>query len=257
MKTKFVIDGLNYNELDDINCTISKPSIISLIGKNNSELALFFKCIADIYDYNGTILLNDNNIKKSKKVSLCAGTVNLSEKSVLDNLIEPLLNIGNSDSEAKKKAYDITKELDISNLLYKDINDLSYSQKKIVSFAKSIITEPSILLLSYIFSSIDEYYKNKIFKCLIELRDKNDSIIIFTTNNADELLISDSIIVLIDGKIVLFDETKKIFNENETLFNSNKLLIPFIVDLSYKLKSYNLINKVMYNSEKMVNELWK
>ena len=257
MKTKFVIDGLNYSTLNNIDCTISKPSIISLIGKSNSELDLFFKCIADIYDYKGTILLNDNNIKNLKKVSLCIGIVNLSEKSVLDNLIEPLLNIGNSDTEAKKKAYDIVKELDISNLLYKNINDLSYSQKKIVSFAKSIVTKPSILLLSYIFTSIDEYYKNKIFKCLIELRDKNDSIIIFTTNNADELLIADSIMVLIDGKIVLFDETKKVFNENETLLNNGKLLVPFIVDLSYKLKSYNLINKVMYDSEKMVNELWK
>lgn len=256
MKNKITVSSLNCKNLNNISFQITQASLTTIIGKDNSEILALFKCIADIYDYTGTIQINNSSINNSNKVSLYLGNINLSTKNVFDNLIEPLINIGVDIKLAVKKAYSISKKLGINNLIYKDINSLSYSQKKLISFAKSVIIEPSILLMYDIFSSFDEYHKKKVLEYILYLKSKG-SIVLFTTTNIDDLLESDNIIVLVNGKIVSFNETKKVFENEKKIFESNKIKLPFIVDLSYKLMSYGLINKVIYNSEKLVDELWK
>lgn len=256
MKNKITVSNLNCKNLNSINFQISQSSITAIIGKDNSEILTLFKCIANIYDYTGTIQINNSSINNSDEVSLYLGNINLSTKNVFDNLIEPLINIGVDIKLATKKVYSISKKLGINNLIYKDINNLSYSQKKIISFAKSVVIEPSIFLAYDIFSSFDQYYRKKVLEYILYLKSKG-SIILFTTNNMDDLIESDNIIILVDGEIVLFSESKKAFENDKNIFDSNKIKLPFIVDLSYKLISYGLIDKLIYNSEKMVDELWK
>lgn len=65
------------------------------------------------------------------------------------------------------------------------------------------------------------------------------------------------IIYILDNySIVYSDNYDNIINDDQ-LFYSRGIKIPFMVDLSIKLKMYNLVDHIYYDMEELVNDLCK
>lgn len=260
MKNSLIVQNLNYNVLNNISFSLNGNTFTALIGNSGSGKTSLLKCLAGLLEYSGNVSLNGSIITKTSKlnknISIYLGTINLSNGTVFSNLMEPLNNLGISSSKSKNKIYEITKRLGVNLLLYKDIKNLSYAQKKVIAFIKSIIHEPSIVLIDNLFDSLDLNYKNKIVSYLSKLKNEKKAIIIFSTNDSENLILADNIIGLNKGKIVINGTSHELF-EDSSLFIKNKLKLPFIVDLSHKLKAYELIDNLIYNIPEMVDELWK
>ena len=223
---------------------------------------LLFKCIfgleiaEGVISYNSKIITKDNIDKIIKKFGIYLGLNNLENKNVFQNIIEPLNNLNYDSEKSKNKIYEISKKLGIENLLYKDINSLSHSEKKIVSFVQSVIHEPKVILIDGLFDSLDINYKEKIVNYLMQIKKSKKCIIIFTTNNSDDLWLADNLIIIKNGKVSINDSFDKIIEE-ENLFSKNDIKLPFMIDLSYKLKSYELIDRLIYSADEMVDEIWQ
>ena len=254
------VENLYCDILSNINFSVEPNTFTALIGKNGSGKTQLLKCIAGIAKYSGDVWIKGNVIKKSpvldKNIGIYLGTVNLSGGTVFSNLLEPLINLGVSTDRAKKKVYEITKKISIDKILYKKIETLSYGEKKVVAFAKSIIHTPDILLLDNLFDSLDTSYKNAIIKYLKSRKQEKDFSVIFTTNDSENLMLADDIIILNKGKMVVKDSCKELFKD-DTIFIKSKLKTPFVIDLSNKLKSYGLIDDLVYSIPDMVGVLWK
>ena len=67
---------------------------------------------------------------------------------------------------------------------------------------------------------------------------------------------SDRLIILNDGKIVVDGSFPSVFEE-ELVMRKIGLEVPFSVELSKKLKLYNLVSDIKLDLEGLVNELWK
>lgn len=248
--------------LKDINLDLKGGTITALIGENGSGKTTLLKSIFGLVDYKGNInvngiIVNEQNIEDTRKnFGIFLGINTLENTNVFSNLMLPLINLNYIEEEAKKIVYEVTKKLGIENLLYKEIEKLSYSQKKVVAFAKSIIHLPSIILIDNLFESLDLFYRNKIINYLKKITKSKKCIVIFTTNNCEDILLSDYLIILKKGKIKKFGETKELIKD-ENIFIKNKLKLPFIVDLSHKLKAYEILDDVIYDIDEMVDEIWK
>ncbi|MBR6690168.1 MAG: ATP-binding cassette domain-containing protein [Bacilli bacterium] len=248
--------------LTDINFELKPGTINALIGKNGSGKTLVLKCIVGFIKYSGLISLNDvvfdeKNIgEQIKNIGIYLNTKKLEDKNVYSNLIDPLFNLNYQEETAKKKVYEIAKKLDISDLLYKEIETLSHSQKKVVSFAQSIIHSPNLILIDNLFDSLDKHYKEKIISFLKSIKKTKKTIILFTANNSEDLFLADNLLIIKSGKIIEMGEPKKLL-ENESLFIKNDVDIPFISDLSNKMIAYELINKPIYDMNEMVEEIWQ
>ena len=120
-------------------------------------------------------------------------------------------------------------------------------------FAKTIIHDPNIILLDNIFSGMDSIFKNKIISYLKQLKNKT---IIIVTNNSEDILLADKIIIFNDGSVIECGNRDDILS-NEKLFIKNDINMPFIVELSHKLKSYELIDDIILDEKEMVNDIWK
>lgn len=260
MRSGLVVENLNYKDkLKNININLKPGEISALMGKSGSGKTLLLKSIFGLIDtegsitFNGTILTkqNINNIRKN--FGICLGLNALENKNVFENLIEILINLNYDIDTAKKKVYNISKKMGTDNLLYKEINTLSHSQKKIISFIQSIIHEPKVILIDNLFDSIDIYNKDRIIKYLRQLK---KSIVIFTTNNSEDLCFADNLIIMKNGKIIDYKEVKELIEE-ENKFTKNDIKLPFLIDLSYKLKSYELIDRLIYDCDEMVDEIWQ
>lgn len=260
MRSGLVVENLNYKDkLKNININLKPGEINVLMGKSGSGKTLLLKSIFGLIDtkgsitYNETILTKENINNIRKNFGICLGLNALENKNVFENLIDPLINLNYDIDTAKKKVYNISKKIGIDNLLYKEIDTLSHSQKKIISFIQSIIHEPKVILIDNLFDSMDIYNKDRIIKYLRQLK---KSIVIFTTNNSEDLCFADNLIIMKNGKIIDYKEVKELIEE-ENKFTKNDIKLPFLIDLSYKLKSYELIDRLIYDYEEMVDEVWQ
>lgn len=255
MNSGLVVENLNYKDiLNNINFTLNESSINALIGKNGSGKTTLLKCLIHILDFSGSININGNIDKK--QIGAYFGIYNLEKTNSFANMIEPLINLEYDYDKAKKKVYEMSRKLGIENLLYKEIESLSLAQKKVIAFAKSIIHEPKVVLIDNLFESLDTYYKNKLISYLKFLKKSKKSIILFTTYSGEDLLLCDNLILINKGKIVIQDEVKKIL-ENQNLFSKNNVNMPFIIDLSHKLKAYELIDNLIYDYSELVDKIWQ
>ena len=62
---------------------------------------------------------------------------------------------------------------------------------------------------------------------------------------------------LLNNYQIIKEGTKEEILEDEELLNNAHIEVPFMVDLSNKLKMYSLINKTYYDMEELVDSLWK
>ena len=117
----------------------------------------------------------------------------------------------------------------------------------------NIISE--IILIDNIFSYFDNYSKIEYMGLLKKYQIDKGKTIIFTTNNLEDALFSDKIIVI--DKEVLYDGPIDKIYLNEDIIKKSKLNIPLEHELLEKLKLYDVIDKVTYTIEEVVDEICK
>lgn len=263
MKSGLKIENLYFKDiLTDINIELNPGTISALVGKSGSGKTTLLKSIVGFIDYSGTISLggivfDKKNIKEQiKNIGIYLNTKRLENKSVILNLMDPLLNLSYQEENAKKIVYEITKKLGIDDLLYREVNTLSHSQKKVVTFAQSVVHSPKLILIDNLFDLLDEFYKEKIILYLKGLKKNKKSIILFITNNGENLIFADHLAIIKDGKIVEQGELQELL-KNERLFVKNDIELPFLSDLSNKIMTYELIDRPIYDIEEMVDEIWQ
>ncbi|MBZ4195321.1 ABC transporter ATP-binding protein [Mycoplasma tauri] len=108
----------------------------------------------------------------------------------------------------------------------KAINELSGGMRQRVALARSLIIEPSILLLDEPLSALDAKIRQKMQVLLRTLQQQLGLTFIFVTHDQDEALeLSDMVAIMRDGKIEQYDTPKNIYD-----YPVNKWVASFIGD---------------------------
>ena len=77
-----------------------------------------------------------------------------------------------------------------------------------------------------------------------------------SSNNLDLSTESSKLIILNKGEVVLDGDTLDVLKE-DSLLNKVGLDLPFMIDLSIKLKYYDLLDDIEFDMDRMVDKLWK
>ena len=72
----------------------------------------------------------------------------------------------------------------------------------------------------------------------------------------NKMPLQNNLCIINKGKIALKGEPLRVLDKDNVL-NKIGLEVPFMIDLSVKLKDYQLVNKIILNQEEMIEELWK
>lgn len=258
------VENLSYKDvLDNVCFEIEKNTFNVLVGPNSCGKTLLVKCLGGLLEYSGSIYLNNwlvtdknneaNEFSNRKNIGIVIDLSSCMSGSVLSNLVYPLLNLGYSEIDAKKKIYAISDKLDTGYLLMKNISELKFFEMKLFYFMRGIVHEPKIIVIDDIFDSLSSYYKEKIFNYLKKM---NSRTVLFMTSNEEYVLYGENVIIMNNGKIITQSSLQEILND-ERKFTKNNLKLPFVVDLSHKLKSYELIDDITLEIDEMVNEIWE
>lgn len=91
---------------------------------------------------------------------------------------------------------------------------------------------------------------------IIDYRSENEISIIMTVSNLEDSLSGDYLYIIKDSKVVLKGKPIDVL-EKDNVINKIGLELPFMIDLSVKLRDYELITNIETDMDRLVNILWK
>ena len=257
------INNLNYHDFKSINMSFENNSFYSIIGGNNSGKTTLFKLMTgfisttNVISCDGIIL----NINSTNKYIQKIGIVERINKDsfifqkVLDEMEYPLYNLGYSKKKRNTRIKEVLKHFDLEDVLDKNINELDYYTKQILLIMLSLLHNPKVLLLDNVLNVFSKYQRTNINNLLKKWMNKKKMTIISFVPDLMDYLDSDKLILLSNFQILgeylpsdIYQDDKKFYQEG--------LEIPFMVDLSVKLRMYDVINKNYSDMKEMVDNIW-
>ena len=133
--------------------------------------------------------------------------------SVENNLLGIAELINKKNDQAAQKVAKIVDEFDLKKILNIKGRMLSGGQRRKVEIARTLICEPSILLLDEPFAGIDPIAVEEIKELLQEICNKNISILITDHNVRETLSLCNKAIILSEGSIIA-EGNEKSLKEN-------------------------------------------
>lgn len=257
----------SYNDIklfEQFSLDIERGSFVSLVGPNGTGKSTLVRILLGFIKTSGIITIDglEMNHQNIKNIISKIGVVfenpdnQFVAETVMDDIAFSLENMQINPKEIKKRIKEVSEYLGIESILECEPHTLSGGEKQLVSLASALVIEPKIIILDEALTMVDLDVREKIYTILKEINKEKGITILNVTHEMDEVLYGDTIIVLSDGKIVLNGKTKEVLKE-EKKFNKLGLSLPFMADLSIKLKYYGLIDEMILDMDEMVDELWK
>lgn len=256
------IIGLNYlNIFNNFSVAFENKKFITLTGPNNCGKTTLIRIIDNQIRINNTLLIYGKKQEEYKLTDLSTTikTVIPLEKMFIQATVEEelyyQLPLNYSKEEKQKHVKGITKKFKLTKLLGTTINTLSVSERVRLQLAAAIISQPKILLID----DLSPYFEKKelieLVKTLKEINKEEELTIIMVVNNLECALESDYIYVISESSIVLEGRPLDVL-EKDNILNKAGLELPFMMDLSVKLRDYDLIKKIELDMDGMVDTLW-
>ena len=244
------IKNLNFNYGENVifnnfNLNISEGKFVTILGKNGSGKTTLAKILGGFYKKN--ILIYGENDYQNIKVIFD----DLDFDGIVMNILINSLK-GLDKKEISDRVIEVSKLFGFDKLLNKDYDTLRLKDKKIVNLGIGILSKPKVLVLDNILEGLDKKNKNIILKKLKKLK----ITVINLSNDVNDALISDEVVIIGGGKVLLKGSKKRVL-EDENFFETYDMELPFTVNLSNKLKFYELIDRVYFDDKKLVDDLWK
>lgn len=225
----------NNQIFNNLSFDVSTCKWTTIIGLSGCGKSTFIRLINNDFKYDGEILFDGNII-------IIDGNFNY-ENILVSKLIKKYCS---------KKIYNkIINEYDLQNITSKKVSDLNEQDKIKLLFCLKLSSKGDIVIIDNLLNKLNCHNKDIIVKILNKLKIN----VINMTNNIEDTLLGENIIIMDKGKIMLNDKKENIFMKYDDIKKIG-LDLPFIVDLSIKLKYYGLVNKIYFSMEELIGAIW-
>jgi ABC-type lipoprotein export system ATPase subunit len=196
IQKKYIDASKNIQVLKDVNLSLSKNNIVSLIGPSGSGKSTLLHILGLLetvdqgeYFFNDVNLINlkddQKTIYRRKSISIVYQFNNLiSDLRAVDNVILPLLINDLDKNESFKKAESLLTKLGLKERLNHYPHELSGGEQQRVAIARALINEPELILADEPTGNLDIKTANEVFEILLSLKSK-ERLIVFATHNRE------------------------------------------------------------------------
>ena len=213
MKNSIIVENLskNYSEnkaVKNISFKIGENEIVGLLGPNGcGKTTTIAMLLGLLKPTSGQILINgisieNNRIELLHKMNFISPYIELPKKlTVKENLVvySKLYSVKNF----KDRINYLSDTLRLNDFMNKKTGELSSGQKNRVNFAKSLINNPSILLLDEPTASLDPETADFVRTFLENYKQEKKISILLASHNMNEVeRLCSSILMMKEGKII-------------------------------------------------------
>lgn len=203
--------GNDYTALESISFTIPKGDFAYLVGPTGSGKTTIFRLIIrDLTPTEGNIMLGEWDILKlpKKRIPTLRRKVGvifqdlklLMDRTIVENVMLPLLFSGVNEDEAKKRAEEALIEVDLPDAFEKFPLQLSGGERQRVAIARALVFDPEILLADEPTGNLDVKTSKQIVS-LLKTINKKGTTVFMATHNEGVIGDEDRVLVLEKGKL--------------------------------------------------------
>ncbi|WP_177186154.1 ABC transporter ATP-binding protein [Pisciglobus halotolerans] len=228
----FSYDG-EHQVLRDINFEAKPGQTIALVGQTGSGKSSIINVLMRFYDYQkGEILIDGHSLKDipveeiRKKMGLVLQDSFLFYGNIADNI--RMYNHEYSDADIRAAGEFVYADTFISQLdkgyqakVIERGDSFSAGERQLISFARTILRSPSILILDEATANIDTETEEKIQNGLVNMRKNRTSLII--AHRLSTIKDADLILVLRNGEIIEQGTHEDLIAEQGTYFDMYQL----------------------------------
>ena len=211
----------NKTVVSNVSINLPYGGIFGVLGKNGAGKTTFLAMLMGlITPSEGEIFIFDKSLKFHKyeilkNINFQSPYVDLPKKiTVMQNLIfyARLYDV----IDIKKKILKLSDDLFIKDLMDNIYGTLSSGQKTRVNLCKALLNDPKLLLLDEPTASLDISTSEFIRKYIKSFQKKNNSTILITSHNLEEIEKMCSHIILLEkGKIKFDGKKNELFKQNK------------------------------------------
>ena len=205
----------NKEVLKNVNLSLSKNEIVTIVGPNGSGKTTLFKSIIGSTPISsGKVLIRPN-----LKIGYVPQVLNIDRSLPLT--VERFLSLENR--RHKREALSAQKVLDSNDLLFKQISTLSAGQLQRVLLARALVNKPDVLLLDEATRGLDQPGSAAFYKKIEEIRNTTGCAILMISHDLHVVMSASNRVICLNGHICCQGEPQSVASspEYKAMFGSN------------------------------------
>ena len=209
----------NVEVLRDINLTVEKGTVVSILGSSGSGKSTLLRCMnwleqpdrgeihiggqrLGIDEQRGRAMSHRQLAKIRERVGMVFQSFNLiDELTVFENVELPLLYAGVSMKERVERVNAALDRMQIAHRSEHFPQQLSGGQQQRVAIARAIVTNPHIVLADEPTGNLDSVNGNEVMNLLTELN-REGTTVVMVTHSEENARMAGRLIRMIDGNIL-------------------------------------------------------
>ena len=228
------------NKVNNVSFNIEKEGdIVCLLGPSGIGKTTILRSIAGLTKIQSGKILLKNKVISSDKIHIEPENRNIS-LSFQDNCLFPHYNIieninfGVERNKKKRKIIsvdEIVKFLNLDNIKNKFPHEISAGEAQRAALARSLVTNPDLLLLDEPLSNVDQSFKEEIqVKLKKILTESKITTIIVTHDSYEAFYLGNKCGIILNGQLKQFDSPYNVYHYPNTVevvnFLNRGILIP-------------------------------
>ena len=240
MKNILEVKNLSYSFgnnpiLKDINIHVNKNEMVAIVGSSGVGKSTLFNLIAGVLKKQvGEITINGSNDYIGKVAYMLQKDLLFEHKTIIDNVILPLIIAKVNKKEALEEGNKILKQFNLDKYANKYPQQLSGGMRQRVALIRTYMFKRKIFLLDEAFSALDAITKKELHKWYLDLKKEFNLTTLLITHDIEEaVFLSDRIYILGNKPGEIIGEIKIEINPNEDID---------VQRLFYKKEILNIMN---------------
>ena len=276
------VDFDGFKAVDDVSLTINEQDTFGIVGFSGAGKSTLVRTINLLQrPTKGEVLIDGENIlnlskkelrERRKKIGMIFQHFNLlNNLTVLDNVIFPIKKDKSLSKEEKRaKALDLLETVGIRDKADNYPSELSGGQQQRCAIARSLASDPEILLCDEVTSALDPKTTKQILKLLKDLNKKLKLTVVIITHQMEVVKdLCNKCAVMQGGKVIESGSTLEIFSHPknsltrefvETSTNVSETIEEVKQNIGI-LKENDLLVKLNYvgeaTTEPLINDLYQ
>ena len=210
--------------VDGIDIKVKEREIVGLLGPNGAGKTTSFYMIVGLVrpDYGNVLFDSDDvtNLPMHIRARLGIGYLPQEESifrklTVYENIMAILETMNYSRAEMVDRCHSLMKRFGIDKLASNKAITLSGGEKRRLTIARSLVSNPKLLMLDEPFSGVDPIAVGEIQEIISQLREEGLSILITDHNVRETLGIVDRAYMIYEGKVLTQGTREELVNNPE------------------------------------------
>ena len=203
----------NIQIFKNLNFDFSSNGVSIILGANGAGKTLLTKAIVGLIELDKGAVILDENLE----IGYAPQKIVFLRRNVYENLAYPLKAKGVTGQKIKEKINKLMDEFGVENKKFLSARNLSAGNSQYISFIRSIVADPKILILDEPCSNLDDNFRIRVEDYIRKYKKKKKKKMI-THDFLQAKRLADEIIIMRKGKFIgKYDKKYFIKNEKEVI----------------------------------------